>query len=869
MESNQSSTQRRRSERVSKSIPLIVRGTDLLGQPFEERTSTATLNLHGCRYSSTHHLPRNTWVTLELPQDVQGRSLRARVAWIQRPHSLREFFQVAVELESPANIWNVDPPPADWEMGETSTSPRAKPEMERDVRAPEQSFENGAFEESIHISTERIAADMTTQPSDFARPLSSADPQGQERTSEPKSPLLREWHAEFERQASQTAEAAAARAAEKIQRTLEEFEQARNAAREDFSNEMSTRQKDFLAGLRAQFDDNLHQARELVRDLESGVHNLRAENNSALELTSRIAQAQLQLEAAQEAQARQHSMEASKEEASSIENAAAQWHERLESEMAVAQGQWTELLQSSLDGGIERLVAQLSGRTQDVLHEAEQKMSDRFTELRQPLGQLHSEARETLSGVKSALEQEVGRARGSLAEIEHSASRMKEYSAQLEAASHDTLNELHRRLENILEAQTDEMNRRAESAAASVPERLAPTLDSLGHQFIDRVMGEVESRLARRVERIPELLHQLAAREIEAKDSLRLHRERLRQVSDNNQREAAGQMAATLESLRHDFESARKVALAKWSEELDTTGVRVTHAAGESIGQSSEWFQQEARARLQVLVEQALTTAGTGLEEKISEGTRQLESRLEEQSSDRVSQMHQQLDGVADEISGRTRTQLHAAAETAAASFGQVLRDISDREVGQFASSSHSALQEREQDLKQFTGQLVSELEASASGLVDRFREQMVSQVQTSVAEGRSALAAEFASALDAYHADRDVHEREWVQVLDRVSGEAADKYHDRLQAACDSWVMSSVRRLNEHGQNTIESLMRSADQSLRDSCSKVFEGLSEMLRDRTTNAAAVAGFKPGSSHDPGEPPPTPHNQAASHGASA
>src|SRR4029077_4915540 len=94
--------------RVSKSLPVVVRGVDLLGQPFEEKTSTLSFNLHGCRYSSRHHLPKNTWVTLEIPQSSGGRHVRARVAWIQRPHSTRDYFQVAVELESPANIWERD-----------------------------------------------------------------------------------------------------------------------------------------------------------------------------------------------------------------------------------------------------------------------------------------------------------------------------------------------------------------------------------------------------------------------------------------------------------------------------------------------------------------------------------------------------------------------------------------------------------------------------------------------------------------------------------------------------------------------------------------------------------------------------------------
>lgn len=867
MASNQPNTQRRRSERISKSVPLIIRGIDLLGQPFEERTSTLALNLNGCRYSSKHHLPKNTWVTLELPQGGQRRNLRARVAWIQRPHSVREFFQIAVELENPANVWGVEAPPADWNVVETANLPAGELAAEENARI---AAEPGTTSEATETFGERATADMTNPLFESASapsfsPASSIE-QGSEAAAE--SPLLREWNAEIERQASRAAETAAARAGEQIRRAVEEFERAHDSARGSFSLEVTAKQEEFLNALKSQFESGLQQARELVRDLDRRAEALRAESEAALESTSRMAQARLQLDAVEASRAQQQSAEASKEAVAFTEAAASEWRRRLESEMALAQVQWNELLQSSLDGGIERLVEQLSGRSLEILRGAEERMSERFAELRQPLGQMYTEAREALSSVKSALEHEVGRARSSLSEIEHAASRMKEYSAQLEAASHDSLNELHRRLENILEAQTDEMNRRAEIAAAGVPERLAPSLNILGSQFVERTLAEVESKLAPRMERVPELLRELSNRSIEAEDGLRLHRERLRQVSENSQREVGAQISATLANLHHDFEGARKEALAKWSEELDASGVRASHAAAESIGKSSEWFQQEARARLQVLVEQALVTAGSGFEEKTSEAGRQFTTRLDEQSNGRLAQLHQQLDGVAGEITGRTRTQLDQAAEAAAASFGQVLRGISLEETGQFESHSRSAVENRKQELQSFSEQLVHKLDGSAVALTERFRTQLDSQLEASVAAGRGALAAEFASALDGYRAERDAHDKAWAEKLDRVSAEAAEKYQDRMEAACDSWMVSSVRRLNEHGQNVIESLMRSADQSLRDSCSKVFEGLSELMRDRATNAPAIPGFAPAPGRETGESS-TPHNQAASKGANA
>jgi hypothetical protein len=682
------------------------------------------------------------------------------------------------------------------------------------------------------------------------------------------SPLWREWNAELERQASRAVEAAAAQAGERIRRTVEDFERTQAGARADFSAELAAKQEELLGELRSQFERGLQQSRELLSELDRKAQALRAENEAAIESASRLAQARLHAEAAEASRLQEKPAEPSQEATAAADEAVAAWRQRLESETALARTQWNELLQSSLDSSMERLVRQLSGHSQEVLRDAEQKMSKRFAELRQPLGQMSSEAHETISSVKSALEEEVARARSSLAEIERSASRMKEYSNQLEAASHDTLNELHRRLENILEAQSDEMNRRAESLLSGVPQRLAPTLDSVGRQLVERTIAEIDSKIAPRIERVPELLRELAAREVEAEEGLRLHRERLRQLSENNQREMALQVTATLANLRNDFECARTEALAKWNEELDAAGVRASHAAAESIGRSSEWFQQEARAHLQVLVEQALTGAAGGFEEKTAQAAHKFESQLEEQSSARIGQIHEQLDGVAGEATGRTRTQLDQAAEAAAASFGQVLHSISEQEVQQFANTSRSALAERTQDLESFTQQLLGKLEASAGGSVERLHAQMASELEASIAQGRGALASEFASALEGYRAERDAHEKIWAETLERASEDAAGRHQERLQTAGDSWMVSSVRRLNEHGQNATESLLRSADQALRDSFSRVFEGLSAMLRERATNAAGAASFPPGPVREAAEPP-APHSESASNGANA
>src|SRR6516225_2587993 len=108
---------KRRSMRIVQAVPLVVRGVDALGRPFVERTSSLIINCHGCRYQSKHYVLKNMWVTLEIPHPETGqppRQVRGRVAWIQRPRTVRQLFQVALELEMPGNVWGIGFPPEDW-----------------------------------------------------------------------------------------------------------------------------------------------------------------------------------------------------------------------------------------------------------------------------------------------------------------------------------------------------------------------------------------------------------------------------------------------------------------------------------------------------------------------------------------------------------------------------------------------------------------------------------------------------------------------------------------------------------------------------------------------------------------------------------
>jgi hypothetical protein len=820
--------ERRRSERVFQPVPVIIRGVDLLSQSFEERTSTLAFNLHGCRYSSKHYLPKNAWITVEHIQNSNRCSVRARVAWIQRPHSVRDYFQIAVEFESASDIWGLDSPPAGWTFNRKATHSAAARACEPDPNLIEEQPMNSEATSAIASLMEKLIGPMTNTFSD-----SYASPEEfRESESSAQSPLLRELKAELNRQAQNAVDVAAERANEQLHRTAldidqnrlaqgeeflqrwrQEFEQAQTNARENFFYDLSVQQEQFIARLQSQVENSFQAVSAVLGELDQ--------------------KAQL---------SRPEVAETPATETAPGADGGTLWQERFASEMKVAQSQWNELLESSLDSSMRMLVDRLSERSKEVLRSTEQKLSDRFMEIQQPLAQLFADSRDALGRVKAAVENEVARARTSLSEIEDSAGRMKEYATQLEAASHDTLNQLHRRLEGIVEAQTDEMNRRVEKLAADAPARFATTLEDLSRQLVERTASEVEAKLAPHLERVPELLRELSTREVHIEEGLRLYRERLRQVAENSQREVVAQMADTRAALYTEFESARADAMSKWSGELEANSILASHSAAESISRASDWVQQEAQGRLQILVEQTLTTAAGTFEEKTAAATRAFGEQLEGESSAHVARISSKLEEAASIVSDRAQSHLEAAADAAAASFGQVLRGISDHEAQQFRYTSWNTVQESEQHLRRLAGEFGASLTAATGTTREQFRELLRGEIEASVVQSRRDLAADVTSLFDEIRARRDADQRAWVENLERLGGELNAKQQERLQAGADAWIVSSVRRLNEHGQDVTESLMRSAEQALRDSCSKVLEGLAEVLRDRPKAATGVPG---------------------------
>jgi len=109
-------SQKRRSTRLDKAVPVAVQGVGAYREPYQDQVSTLSISCHGCTYNSKYEVIQGELVYLDVRSTSDGSApgaSRARVKWVQNLGG-KVGFQVAVELEVAGNIWGVTSPPEDW-----------------------------------------------------------------------------------------------------------------------------------------------------------------------------------------------------------------------------------------------------------------------------------------------------------------------------------------------------------------------------------------------------------------------------------------------------------------------------------------------------------------------------------------------------------------------------------------------------------------------------------------------------------------------------------------------------------------------------------------------------------------------------------
>lgn len=867
--------QRRRSTRLEQTSPVIIRGVDLLGQPFEERTAAQNLSFHGCRYASKHHLPKNTWVTLEVPSgESRGDAMcvRARIAWIQRPQTLRDLFQIGAELEKGTNVWGVTSPPSDWSSGTSGVTTMPVPAG----RSPriEKETTLGLEQETSLEAYLQMALAHTNRDVELVV-------EEEEMEQVESNTLLEQLRQEFLAESAKVIAEARAVADEAVQEKadglLEELESVQEASAEAFRKrwleELESRKVDAKAEIASALTENMAaQLASFQEQIRGTLESERAEKLSHAQVERAEWQAEVQAlreelcAQAEESERRsderlseklmeiRRELEAPRtttvaagttEEKETVSIEAESTKSRMLAEADTARAQWNELLESSLDRAAQRLNERLTSGSQELLHRTEHELAKRFGDLQRESGLTAETSRAALVELKAALETEMAQAKTALGEIEQTAGRFSEYSRQLEAASHDSLTELRQRLESSVTQQCAELDRHAAELEGTFSKRAAQLLEQMGRETVARSAEETCAKLASGLERATKVAEELATREEQAEGMLRIHRERLRQVAEQVQRDGATHLVSSLSVFQRDLENASEHALAQWKADLDANGAQATEEASTEVAKEIGRQLVEADAQLLVQTQQAVDSGRERMHKEAHMTGGRFRAEIAEIEGQHLGNAREKLASAVEQQIESTKNELAKAAEKAAATFGEVIEAAAGHSLQSFAAASEAKAEEGRAALAAAAESTLHEVQNHAQGSFEHFQQQLAIKAEQTLTRAGETLAHQFDQTLERFRTQGEAKLGDWSARQTSLSEQALEQHDARLQAATTSWVESTLERLDARCEERIDSVVRTTENAVRKACADIFDGVAQAMKKQLQGALEMRPATP------------------------
>jgi len=904
-------SQKRRTTRIVQAVPLTVTGVDALGRPFQERTSTLIINCHGCRYQSKHYVLKNMWVTFEVPHNEAGReprSVRARVSWIQRPRTVRELFQIGVELEVSGNVWGIAFPPGDWfpfpEAAHDRVIPSpvesaeiAPPAPEWIPDAPPASALPEPPEDNVRVLPLPGGGDSSLQLArQVARLVVEAKQQVQSTVLETATravaaetrPLLAALQNQLKDAANKSVEDAVAAHMERMQHEgLQRMESERvesvAAMRAEWSRELDRLLADARmqmasqlvevertqrADFEQQIQSQLQAAIEKLQSLSSSLGANAGEVQTAIEKMQRnseeAAAGELQRwqglmeQRATEAQARFAQLEqAAKRLADQIgaETSAAEsgWRGLLEADLTAASSRWNETIETSIDSAARQVAERVARNSEAATRQLEQQLQQRIGMIGSSFSQVTAEAESTLGTLRASIGKETARGQTAISQLQQTLDQVESRKGDISLLLQSASEELARRGEALLEVQSKEMNRQAESAVAGLAERLQPVLESAGHQTIERLANDLEQRLGPQITRVTELMSRLAFDQGQAEKALSEHQTRLWQVSERSVQEAVARSKEVLAQVEKEFgESARNTS-ARWFTELETKASETTHATFEALFKSADWYEKKVQTQMQSTLEKGLDQAAASLREKAGDLSGQFASELDHYSRSYVEHAQTQMGENARDAAEKASLQISQAGEAAATNFIERADQLTREQFNLFNTKANSAVEQNAARIEAHTVQVRTKLEGDARMLVGEFQRVLAQQTQQGLAQGKQELSSQIDLAKDNLRIEAQSLDRQLRASLQSFGTHAMDEYKQRLENASNSWLLTTVTKLNQQSEALINQLAESTEKKLRSTCSTVIAELGETLRQRMAGLFVPAAPQP----IPGPPRPS------------
>jgi hypothetical protein len=101
------------------------------------------------------------------------------------------------------------------------------------------------------------------------------------------------------------------------------------------------------------------------------------------------------------------------------------------------------------------------------------------------------------------------------------------------------------------------------------------------------------------------------------------------------------------------------------------------------------------------------------------------------------------------------------------------------------------------------------------------------------VEQAQTYLQSQLVPLLDQWEKHRQEQFAEWMKHVEKSSNESIEQYKGRLENASNSWLLASATTLGQHSQAVLDTLAKSAEKRIRDTCAEVLAGMGDTIKER------------------------------------
>jgi hypothetical protein len=533
------------------------------------------------------------------------------------------------------------------------------------------------------------------------------------------------------------------------------------------------------------------------------------------------------------------------------------WRGLLEADLAAASSRWQERMETSIEDAARRAAEQLSRSSEASARQVEEQLQQRINFLGDTHSQITAEAESVLGTLRAAINEETARGEGVIARYKESMAQLDARRGEFSGLLQSTSEEWARRGEAMLEWQSGEMNRRAESTVTGIAQRLQPILEAAGNDTIEKLAGELEQRLAPQITGATDMLGKLAFDREQAEKAVADHQQRIWQVSERGLQETAARGKELLAQIEKDFGESARTASGRWLAELETRATETSHSTFEALFKSADWYEKKIQSQMQATLEKGLEQTGSRLREKAAEMSGLFASELDHYSRSYVEHAQGQMQENAREAAERANQQIVESGDAAAAKFTERAAQLGSEQFEVYSSKTKTAFEQNAAYMEAHTTQVRSKLESDARGFAAEFQRVLSQHAQQTLALGKQELAIQIDQAKDALLIESQALERQYQSSLNSLGTFAMDEHKLRLENASNSWLLTTVARLNQQSETLIEELASTTEKRLKTVCGNVFSEMGETLRQRLAGltTAFAAPVEPASPAPAANPP--------------